>query len=74
MRTGNQMDGLYLLLLLVPFILSVWTGDYLRKKISSHLLLEKCFNQIATCLLGALIEILTVLTGIITGLLLVRLV
>ena len=68
------MDGFYILLLLVPLIVSIWLGDYLRKIVSSRLLLEQCFNQIASGLLGAFAEILTILTGIIIGLLLVRLV
>lgn len=68
------MDGMYFLLLLVPIIVSILTGDYLRKKITSLLLMEYCCNPISSNTLGILAEILTVIAGIIIGFLLIRII
>lgn len=72
MKTGNTTDGLYLFLLIVPIIISLWTSGIVRKKIESSLVLHGHCN-ISSCL-GISGEILTIITGLITGILLLGLV
>jgi hypothetical protein len=74
MRTGNTLDGMYFLLLVIPFLLSFWIGDHLRTRIASLLALECNWNQHNSALAGVLGEITIILAGIFTGFLLVCLV
>jgi hypothetical protein len=74
MRTGNTIDGMYFLLLVIPFILSFWVGDLLRKKIVSHLVLESYWSQNLSNFVGILVDFLIIITGISVGLLLIKLV
>jgi hypothetical protein len=74
MRTGNTIDGMYFLLLVIPFILSFWIGDLLRKKIVSHLVLESYWSQSLSNFVGILIYFLIIITGISVGFLLIKLV
>jgi len=74
MRTGNPIDGAYFLLLVVPFLLSFWLGDFLRKKIEKQLVLQSYFGQNISILIGILAEILIIVTGVSTGFLLIKLV
>ena len=74
MRTGNPIDGMYFFLLIVPFLLSVWIGDILRKKILSHLVLESYWSQNLSIFVGILSEIIIIIIGVSIGLLLIKLV
>jgi hypothetical protein len=74
MRTGNTIDGMYFLLLVIPFVLSFWIGDLLRKKIVSHLVLESYWSQKNSTFVGILIEFLIIITGVSVGFLLIKLV
>jgi len=74
MRTGNTIDGMYFFLLFIPFVLSFWIGDLLRKKIVSHLVLESYWSQNISTFVGILVEILIIITGVSIGLLLTKLV
>jgi hypothetical protein len=74
MRTGNTIDGMYFLLIIFPFFLSIWIGDLLRKKILSHLVLESFWSQNISTLVGILVEIIIIITGVSVGFLLIKLV
>ena len=74
MRTGNTIDGMYFLLLVIPFLLSFWIGDLLRKKIVSHLVLESYWSQSLSNFVGILVDFLIIITGISVGFLLIKLV
>ena len=74
MRTGNTIGGMYFLLLVIPFILSFWFGDLLRKKIVSHLVLESYWSQNLSNFVGILVDFLIIITGISVGFLLIKLV
>ena len=74
MRAGNTIDGMYFLLLVIPFILSFWFGDLLRKKIVSHLVLESYWSQNISTFIGILTEIIIIIIGVSIGLLLIKLV
>jgi hypothetical protein len=74
MRTGNTIDGMYFLLLVIPFLLSFWIGDLLRKKIVSHLVLESYWSQSLSNFVGILVDFLIIITGISAGFLLIKLV
>jgi hypothetical protein len=74
MRTGNPIDGMYFFLLIIPFVLSFWIGDLLRKKIVSHLVLESYWSQNLSTVVGSFVEILIIITGVSAGFLLIKLV
>jgi len=74
MRTGNPIDGMYFLLLIIPFVLSYWIGDLLRKKILSHLVFESNWSQDISTFIGILVEIIIIITGASVGFLLIKLV
>jgi hypothetical protein len=74
MRTGNTIDGMYFFLLVIPFVLSFWIGDLLRKKSVSHLVLESYWSQNLSTFVGILVEILIIITGVSIGFLLIKLV
>jgi hypothetical protein len=74
MRTGNPIDGMYFFLLIIPFVISFWIGDLLRKKILSHLVLESYWSQNLSNFVGILVDFLIIITGISVGLLLIKLV
>jgi hypothetical protein len=74
MRTGNPGDGMFFFLFIIPFLLSIWSGDLLRKKILSHLVLENYWSQSLSGFIGILAEILIILAGILAGILLIKLV
>jgi hypothetical protein len=74
MRTGNPIDGMYFFLLVIPFLLSFWIGDLLKKKIVSHLVLESYWSQNLSAFLGILAELLIIITGASIGFLLLKLV
>jgi hypothetical protein len=74
MRTGNTMDGMYLFLLLLPFVIGILTGDYLRRKIISHLVLESFWSQHSSTLVGIVVEFLLIVSCVLIGFLLVKLV
>jgi len=74
MRTGNPVDGMYFLLLAIPFVLSIWFGDQLRKSIVSHLALDSHWSQSVSAFVGISVEILIILTSVSTGFLLVKLI
>jgi hypothetical protein len=74
MRTGNTIDGMYFLLLVIPFILSFWFGDLLRKKIVFHLVLESYWSQNLSNFVGILADFLIIITGISVGFLLIKLI
>lgn len=74
MRTGNTADGMYFFLLVVPFIVSFFFGEVLRKTIISHLAIDGVCSQRVSILLGNLAEVLVIITGISAGILLVKLV
>jgi hypothetical protein len=72
MRTGNPGDGMYFFLFIIPFLLSIWSGDLLRKKILSYLVLENYWSQSLSGLVGILAEIFIVLAGFSVGILLIK--
>jgi hypothetical protein len=74
MRTGNPIDGMYILLLVVPFLLSLWIGDLLRKKIVSHLVMQSSCNYNTSSFVGVIVETIILIIGIIIGLLLIKIV
>jgi hypothetical protein len=74
MRTGNTMDGMYLFLLLLPIVIGILTGDYLRRKIISHLVLESFWSQHSSTLVGIVVEFLLIVSCVLAGFLLVKLV
>ena len=74
MKTGNPIDGMYFFLLILPFVLSFWIGDLLRKKILSHLILESYWSQNLSTFAGILVEIIIIITGVSVGFLLIKLV
>jgi hypothetical protein len=74
MRTGNPIDGMYFFLLIIPFVLSFWIGDLLRKKILSQLVLESYWSQNLSTFVGILVEILIIMIGVSVGFLLIKLV
>jgi hypothetical protein len=74
MKTGNPIDGMYFFLLILPFVLSFWFGDLLRKKILSHFVLESYWSQNLSAFLGILAELLIIITGASIGFLLLKLV
>jgi hypothetical protein len=74
MRAGNQMDGLYFFLLFAPIVLSIWAGDLLRKRIVSHLLLDCFWSQYLSVFIGVSVQILIMITGVLAGYFLVKLI
>jgi hypothetical protein len=74
MRTGNPIDGMYFFLLIFPFLLSIWIGDILRKRILSYLVLESYWSQNLSTFVGILVEIIIIITGVSVGFLLIKLV
>ena len=74
MRTGNPIDGMYLFLLIVPLVLGFWSGDLVRKKILSHLVLESYWSRNLSTFVGVLVEIMIIMTGVSVGFLLIKLV
>lgn len=74
MRTGNPIDGMYILLLVVPFLLSLWGGDILRKKIISHLVIQSACNQNISSFVGVVVETIILIIGVLIGLLLIKIV
>jgi hypothetical protein len=74
MKTGNPIDGMYFFLLILPVVLSFWIGDLLRKKILSHLILESYWRQDLSTLVGILVEIIIIISGVSVGFLLIKLV
>jgi hypothetical protein len=74
MRTGNTLDGMYFFLLLVPIVSGILIGDYLRRKIVSNLVLESSWSQNSSTLVGFVVEFLLIVSGVLAGFLLVKLV
>ena len=74
MKTGNPIDGMYFFLLIIPFAVSFWIGDLLRRKILSHLVLESHYSQYLSTFVGVFEEILIIITGVSLGLLLIKLI
>jgi hypothetical protein len=73
MRTGNPIDGMYFFMLIIPLVLSFWSGDLLRKKILFHLVLESYWSQTLSAFVGIIVEILIIITGVSVGFLLIKL-
>jgi hypothetical protein len=68
MKTSfNSSDGFYFFLLFISFALSFWLGDFLRIKIQSS-----NWNHKLSIFTGAFVEVLTMIVGLIIGLLLVK--
>jgi hypothetical protein len=72
MKTGNTADGLYFFLFVLPLVLSIMVGELLRKKIVSRLVLESSWSHNLPILVGNLVEILIIITGVSVGFLLMR--
>jgi hypothetical protein len=73
MKTGNPIDGMYFFLLLIPFLVSLWSGAIIREKIVTHLMVQTgCSNRI-TSLAGIFAESVILFFGIILGIFLVEL-
>ncbi len=73
MRTGNEIDGMYFFFLLIPFLLSLWSGDLLRKKIISYLFIQGNCNYNISAFAGIFVESLILILGVLAGLLLITL-
>jgi len=67
MRTGNPMDGAYFFLLFAPFLLSIWAGNLLRKKITGLLLSDLFWSHNLSVFFGISIQIIIVIFGALTG-------
>ena len=63
MRTGNTLDGMYFILLFVPFVLSIRAGDFLRKKIAHRLLPDSHWSQNLSACAGVSVQILIMIVG-----------
>jgi hypothetical protein len=74
MRTGNTTDGMYLFLFLIPFIISLLTGDLVRKKILSSIASENIYSKNLSMLAGVSAELLVIAAGVSVGFLLIFLV
>ncbi len=68
------MDGMYLFLLLIPIVSGILIGDYLRRKIISHLVLGSYWSQNSSTVVGILVEFLSIVSGVLAGFLLIKLV
>jgi len=68
------MDGAYFLLLIVPFMLSLWVGDLLRKRIVFHLLLYSYWGQNLSAFVGISVQILIMIIGVLIGSFLTKLI
>ena len=73
MRIANPMDGMYFFLLFVPFVLSIWAGDILRKKILFHILSDHSLNQNLSLFIGVSVQVLVMIIGTSAGFILTRL-
>jgi hypothetical protein len=73
MRSGNSIDGMYFLFIVIPFALSFWIGDLLRKKLIFHLVLESYCSQNFSTFIGIMVEIIIIITGTVAGLFLIKL-
>jgi len=74
MRISNQLDGAYFFLLFVPFLLSFWVGDLLRKKIVHHLLLERSWSHSLSAVIGFALQSLIMIIGVLIGFFLTKLI
>jgi hypothetical protein len=74
MRTSSQMDGMYFFLLFTPFVLSIWAGDLLRKKIVHHLLADRFWGQNLSAFVGVSVQILVMTSGVLAGYFLAKLI
>jgi hypothetical protein len=74
MRSGNQMDGMYFFLLFAPIVLSILGGDFLRKRIIYHLRLDCFWSQNLSATIGVSVQVLIMITGVLVGYLLVKLI
>ena len=74
MRASNQMDGLYFFLLFAPIVLGIWAGDLLRKRIVGHLRLDYFWSQNLSATVGVSIQILIIITGVLIGYFLIKLI
>ena len=74
MRVGNPLDGAYFLLLFVPFMLSLWAGDLLRKKIVCYFLLDLYWSQNLSSFVGISVQILIMIIGVLVGSFLTKLI
>ena len=62
------MDGLYLLLILMPIVSSLIGGDFMRKKIVHQLLLSDGFwSQNLSAFIGVSAQILIIITGVLVS-------
>jgi hypothetical protein len=73
MKTGNPIDGMYLFLFIIPLLVSLWSGDFLRKKIVTNLMLQSNCNHFISSFAGVFVESVILFIGIVTGLLLIKL-
>ena len=73
MRTGNTIDGMYFFFLLIPFLLSLWGGDILRKRTVSNLMIQSNCNHYLSAFAGIFVEIVIIIIGVITGIVLIAL-
>jgi hypothetical protein len=73
MRSGDPMDGMYFLLLFVPFFLSVWAGDLLKKRLTEYLILDLFWSQNFSSFVGYSVQALVMLTGVLSGYVLIKL-
>jgi hypothetical protein len=74
MRSGNPMDGAYFFLLFAPFVLSIWVGVILRRKIVGHLLLDRFGSQNISTFIGFSSQILIMIIGVLVGYFLTKLI
>jgi hypothetical protein len=71
MKTGNPIDGMYIFLIVIPLMVSLWGGDMLRKKIISHLVADSHWNHTVSSFVGIAVETVILAFGIMAGLLLI---
>jgi hypothetical protein len=73
MRTGNQSDGMYFFLFIIPVIMGFLAGELVRKRIFSLLVADGTCNQNVATFVGSMIEILIIISGLSLGFLLMKL-
>jgi hypothetical protein len=72
MRTGNPIDGMYILLFVVPIMIGLWAGDILRKKVISHLVADSNCNHTISSFVGIVVETVVLVFSILIGLFLIK--
>lgn len=64
MKVGDPLDtGLYFFLLIVPFLLIVWSGNLLKKRIITSLQSDHPLNQNLVTVISVSVQIVLIFVG-----------